>query len=88
MTYQESLEWQKKEKEFLDTLDLRQYLVPNAEIKDIMDKIEEEHNDEYKLEEFIFNCMDRFEFIEYLEKRYEDIHFYQRTTTTFRVLDS
>ena len=88
MTYQESLEWQKKEKEFLDTLDLRQYLVPNAEIKDIMDKIEEEHNGEYKLEEFIFNCMDRFEFIKYLEKRYEDIHFYQRTTITFRVLDN
>lgn len=72
MTYKESLDWQKKEQAFLNTLDLIPYLD-----KDIMDIIEDRHNDEYIEEEYIFNCMDSWDFIKYLEKRYPNFQYYE-----------
>lgn len=76
MTWKESLEWQAKEKAFLDTKDLRPFLEKDKSIHKIMDEIEEAFDD-YEEEVFIFNCMDHSEFIEYLEDRYPDIHFYE-----------
>lgn len=76
MTWKESLEWQAKEKAFLDTKDLKSFLEKDKSIYKIMDEIEEAFDD-YTKETFIFNCMDHSEFIEYLEDRYPDIHFYE-----------
>lgn len=78
MTWKESLEWQAKEKAFLDTKDLRPFLEQDKEIHVIMDEIEEAFDD-YTEETFIFNCMDHSEFIEYLQNRYPDIRFYDYT---------
>lgn len=78
MTWKESLEWQAKEKAFLDTKDLRPFLEQDKEIHQIMDEIEEAFDD-YTEETFIFNCMDHSEFIEYLQNRYSDIRFYDYT---------
>lgn len=78
MTWKESLEWQAKEKAFLDTKDLRPFLEQDKEIHQIMDDIEEAFDD-YTEETFIFNCMDHSEFIEYLQNRYSDIRFYDYT---------
>lgn len=77
MTYKESLDWQKKEQAFLNTLDLIPYLDKDKSISDIMDIIEDRHNDEYIEEEYIFNCMDSWDFIKYLEKRYPNFQYYE-----------
>lgn len=76
MTYKESLEWQKKEKAFLDTKDLRPFFKNDKSIYRIMDDIEEAFDD-YNEETFIFNCMNSFEFMDYIKQRYPDIKFYQ-----------
>lgn len=76
MSWKESLEWQAKEKAFLDTKDLRPFIEKEKNIYDIMNDIEEAFNDEYEEEVFIFNCMDHSEFIKYLEDRYSDVNFY------------
>lgn len=77
MIYKESLDWRKKEQAFLDTLDLIPYLDKDKSISDIMDIIEDRHNNEYAEEEYIFNCMDSWDFIKYLEKRYLSFQYYE-----------
>lgn len=76
MTWKESLEWQTKEKAFLDTKDLKPFLTKDKSIYDIMDEIEDTFNKEYLEESFIFNCMDHHDVIDYLQNRYKDIKFY------------
>jgi hypothetical protein len=76
MSWKECLEWQAKEKAFLDTKDLKPFCEKDRSIYDIMDAIEDTFDD-YTEEPFIFNCMDHNEFIEYLENRYPDIQFYE-----------
>ena len=77
MTYKESLDWQRKEQAFLNTLDLIPYLDKDKSISDIMDIIEDRHNNEYTEEEYIFNCMDSRDFIKYLEERYPSFQYYE-----------
>jgi hypothetical protein len=77
MSWKESLEWQAKEKAFLDTKDLKPFLKKDRGIYDIIDAIEDTFGKDYTEESFIFNCMDSNEFIEYLEDRYSDIQFYE-----------
>ncbi len=76
MTWKESLEWQAKEKAFLDTKDLKPFLTKDKSIYDIMEEIEDTFNKEYLEEPFIFNCMDHHDVIDYLQNRYKDIKFY------------
>ena len=75
MTYQEILKWQKKEKDFLDTKDLKPFFKNDRSIHEIMDDIEEAFDD-YTEESLIFNCMDSYEFMDYISQRYPDIKFY------------
>ena len=75
MTWKESLEWQAKEKAFLDTKNLRPFIKQDKSVYDIMDEIENAFDD-YTEEALIFNCMDHHDFIEYLQNRYKDIKFY------------
>lgn len=77
MTYKESLDWQRKEQAFLNTLDLIPYLDKDKSISDIMDIIEDRHNNEYTEEEYIFNYMDSWDFIKYLEERYPSFQYYE-----------
>lgn len=75
MSWKECLEWQAKEKAYLDTKDLKPFIEKDKSVYDIMEEIEDTFND-YEEEPFIFNCMDHNEFIEYLQNRYEDVKFY------------
>ena len=75
MSWKEWLEWQAKEKAYLDTKDLKPFIEKDKSVYDIMEEIEDTFND-YEEEPFIFNCMDHNEFIEYLQNRYEDVKFY------------
>lgn len=75
MTYQESLKWQKKEKDFLDTKNLKPFFKSDRSIHEIMDDIEEAFDD-YTEESLIFNYMDSYEFMDYISQRYPDIKFY------------
>lgn len=70
MSYKEALRWQKKEKSFLDTLDLTKHINSGKKITDIMDEIAEEYGEQYQEESFIFNCMDSYDFMWYLKDRY------------------
>ena len=76
MTWKECLEWQAKEKAFLDTKDLKPFITKDKSIYDIMEDIEDAFQDEYQEEVFIFNCMDRYDVIQYLQNRYDDVKFY------------
>lgn len=55
----------------MDTLPLEKYIIPGnmINISVIMDCIEEDYGELYE-EDFIFNCIDREEFSEYLKNRY------------------
>lgn len=75
MSWKECLEWQAKEKAYLDTKDLKPFIEKDKSVYDIMEETEDTFND-YEEEPFIFNCMDHNEFIEYLQNRYEDVKFY------------
>ena len=75
MSWKECLEWQAKERAYLDTKDLKPFIEKDKSVYDIMEEIEDTFND-YEEEPFIFNCMDHNEFIEYLQNRYEDVKFY------------
>lgn len=75
MSWKECLEWQAKEKAYLDTKDLKPFIEKDKSVYDIMEEIEDTFND-YEEEPFIFNCMDHNEFIEYLQNRYENVKFY------------
>lgn len=77
MTYKEIVECQEKEKAFLDTLDLTKYLINDKPIYDIMDEIYNDHNEEYQEEDDIFNCMDQYDFMDYLMIRYKSLYFYE-----------
>ena len=76
MTWKECLEWQAKEKAFLDTKDLKPFITKDKSIYDIMEDIEDAFQDEYQEEVFIFNCMDHYDAIRYLQNRYDDVKFY------------
>lgn len=71
MKYKDFLSLQQKEFNFLDTLSLEKYIIPGniINISTIMDCIEEDYGKLYE-EDFIFNCIDRVKFAEYLKKRY------------------
>lgn len=88
MTWKESLEWQAKEKAFLDTIDIKGLAkeLDIDDIYDIMDAVEERHNEQYSEEEYIFNCMDASEFEEYLKERYPEVNIYEHTETTYHVI--
>ena len=88
MTWKESLEWQAKEKAFLDTIDIKSLVkeLDIDDIYDIMDAVEERHNEQYSEEEYIFNCMDASEFEEYLKERYPEVNIYEHTETTYHVI--
>lgn len=77
MTYQESVKWQEKEKAFLDSIDLKKYLTKDKPIYEIMDEIYDDCNDMYKEEDDIFNCMDQYDFMDYLMIRYKSLYFYE-----------
>ena len=77
MTWKECLERQAKEKAFLDTIDLLPYLEKDKNISDIMEAIEDDHSKEYTEEEFVFNCLDHWEFIDYLKGRYPNFQYYE-----------
>ena len=76
MTWKECLEWQAKEKAFLDTKDLKPFITKDKSIYDIMEDIEDAFQDEYQEEGFIFNCMDHYDTIQYLQNRYNYVKFY------------
>ena len=69
MSYKESLQWQEKEKNFLNALDLTSFISSGKRIVDIMDEIEDKYGEYYKEESFIFNCMDSYDFMKYLKDR-------------------
>lgn len=88
MTWKESLEWQTKEKAFLDTIDIKS-LVKELDIDDIyeiMDIIEERYKDDYSEEKYVFNCIDASEFEDYLKTRYPEVNIYEHTETTYHVI--
>ena len=68
-----------KEEAFLDTIDIVPYLVRDMDLVDVMDVIEDRHNDEYTEEEYIFSTMNLNEFINYLERRYPKFNYYEDT---------
>lgn len=76
MSWKECLEWQAKEKTFLDTKDLKPFIKKDKSIYDIMSDIEDAFEEEYKLEEYLFNHMDHHDVVDYLQKRYNDVRFY------------
>lgn len=69
-------EWQEKEKAFLDTKDLQPFIKKDKSIYDIMSDIEDAFEEEYELEDCLFNFMDPYDVINYLQERYENIRFY------------
>lgn len=71
MTYQESLQWQEKEKAFLDTLDLMPLLIKGKDLRDLKYEIEDLYEDKYTEEEFLFNNMDLDDLMAYLSNRYK-----------------
>ena len=88
MTYKESLEYQEKEKAFLDTIDIKSIIekLYTDDIYDIMDAIERKFRNKYLEEESIFDSMDAYEFIEYLKQRYPEANIYERTKTTYHII--
>lgn len=85
---EKSLEWQAKEKAFLDTIDIKSLVreLDTDDIYEIMDIIEERYKDKYSEEEFVFNYMDASEFEEYLKTRYPEVNIYEHTETTYHVI--
>lgn len=77
MTWKECQEWQAKEEAFLDTIDLLPYLEKDKNISDIMEAIEDKYGNRYTEEEYLFNNMDHWDFIEYLKKRYSSFQYYE-----------
>lgn len=74
MNWEESKKLQNEEFEFLDTIDIKQYIPKTKEIDvwNLMQTIENNHGKDYR-EPFIFNLIDEDEFIDYLKKRYGNI---------------
>lgn len=85
-------EWemlQKREMEFLDTLDLKPYLVKYKSIDNVMDEIEKDYGEEYEQKnndkDDIFCVIDIEDFIDYLKKRYPSFRYYEYTN--YRILN-
>lgn len=87
MIWKECLEWQAKEKEFLDSIDIKSLVkeLDTDDIYDIMDEIEDRYREQYE-EEFVFNCIDASEFGDYLRERYPEANIYEHTETTYHVI--
>ena len=81
ISFKESLQWQNKEKAFLDTLDLTKFIKSGKAIYEIMDEIEDKYGEQYTEECFIFNNMDCYDFMKYLKEKYKvnfrDINYYE-----------
>lgn len=80
ISYEKFREFCNEEIKFLDTLDLTEAIKLYPDVYDLMNYIEETYGKDYKIEPFIFNCMDIEEFSNYLKRRYniniiEDIKF-------------
>lgn len=71
MTYQECLQWQEKEKAFLDTLDLMPLLTKGKDLIDLKQEIEDLYEDKYTEEECLFNNMGLDDLMIYLSNRYK-----------------
>ena len=69
--YRENLKMIAKEKEFLDTLDLKPLLIKGTKISDLMDEIKEKYNPDDKEELYLFDNMDSYDFMDYLKDRYK-----------------
>lgn len=76
--------WAKKEKdeyEYLDSIDVRRYLVDGADVWDIMDTIKDKFNDDYckKYNDNygLFNYTGTDDFLDYIRKRYPDISYHE-----------
>ncbi len=62
----------KKEENFLDTIDIENYLKHDDwSVLKIMSEIQEDHGTEYKEESYIFNAINIDDFIDYVSKRYK-----------------
>jgi len=79
INWKECLEKQKQECKFLDTLDLKPFLKSDKSVYDIIEEIEKQYGENYILEPFIFSYMDHNDFIDYIQKKYTDIKFYEYT---------
>ncbi len=75
MNWKEVIKLQNEEFEFLDTIDISQYIPSNREIDvwELMQTIEKNHSKDYR-ELYIFNVITESEFIDYLKKRYNIYH--------------
>lgn len=71
MNYEKFTEFYNEEMKFLDTLDLTEAMKLYPDVYNLMDYIEEKYKKDYKLEPFIFNCMNSEDFVEYLKRRYD-----------------
>ena len=87
MTLEQKELWKKKERdefEFLDSIDVRKYLINGMEVTECMNKIKEDHNKEY-CEKYnddygFFNYTGTDDFLEYIRKRYPDINYNESIT--------
>lgn len=71
----------KKEKEFLDTIELSQYIHVGRNAHNIMNEIFDDYNERYQ--KFrnssvdLFDEMDDYQFTRYVETRYPKVYFYE-----------
>ncbi len=86
MTLEQKELWTKKvhdEFEFLDSIDVKRYLVDKAEVWDCMDAIKNKFNEEYCKkynDDFgLFNYTGTDDFLDYITKRYPDISYNEST---------
>lgn len=84
--------WNRKEKEeyeFLDSIDVRRYLVNGAEVEVCMDAIKQKYNEEYckkyNDDYGLFNYIDTDDFLDYIYNRYPDINYYESTSTRYYI---
>lgn len=71
MKLQEYVERVNKEKAFLDSIDLKPILEEYGPfVEDVMEAIEFQYGYMYQEEPFVFNCLSKASFRNYLTKRY------------------
>lgn len=75
MKWEDVVKLQNEEFEFLDTIDIKQYIpkVGEIDVFDLMHIIENNHGKDYR-EPYIFNAIGEDEFIDYLKRRYKLTH--------------
>ena len=69
-------EFEEKERKFLDSIsdkELLSFFEKGKELYDIMEEIEDAYGESYTEEEYIFNWLDKYDFEEYLIKRFPNI---------------